>query len=199
VTAAGLAWRGRTVYIAHREVTKDNIRNHVLRTSTDGGLTFGPPVTISDDGWQTGCPHSGPTIAVDGRGYIHATWFTQGRTESEAGVYYAVSRDDGRSFAPRVLVHGNTAPEVLHTTLAVRNDGTVYLAWDNLDESRRSQIFVRTLAPDGVTWSPVQQISQARENARRPSIALSSDALHVAWTESEGEKSSVALRSARFR
>ena len=191
--------RGRTVYIAHREVTKDNIRNHVLRTSTDGGLTFGPPVTISDDGWQTGCPHSGPTIAVDGRGYIHATWFTQGRTESEAGVYYAVSRDDGRSFAPRVLVHGNTAPEVLHTTLAVRNDGTVYLAWDNLDESRRSQIFVRTLAPDGVTWSPVQQISQARENARRPSIALSSDALHVAWTESEGEKSSVALRSARFR
>jgi len=191
--------QGRTVYLAHREVAKDNIRNHVLLTSTDGGATFGPPVTISDDGWLTGCPHSGPTIAVDRLGRIHVTWFTQGRAESEAGVYYAVSRDGGRSFAPRVLVHGNTAPEVLHTTLAASDAGTVYLAWDNLDESRRSQIFVRTLAPDGVTWSPVQQISQARENARRPSIALSSDALHVAWTESEGEKSSVALRSARFR
>jgi hypothetical protein len=191
--------RGRTVYLAHREVTKDNIRNHVLRTSTDGGVTFGPPVTISDDGWQTGCPHSGPTIAVDRRGYIHATWFTQGRTESEAGVYYAVSRDGGRSFAPRVLVHGNTAPEVLHTTLAVTDAGTVHLAWDNLDESRRSQIFVRALAPDGLTWSPVQRISQASENARRPAIALSADALHVAWTESEGEKSSIALRSAPLR
>ena len=197
----GLAFadQGRTVYLAYREVAKDNIRNHVLRTSNDGGATFGPPVTISDDGWQTGCPHSGPTIAVDRRGHIHATWFTQGRTESEAGIYYSASRDGGRSFAPRTLVHANTAPEVLHTTLATTSAGTVYLAWDNLDEARRSQIFVRSLQADGVTWSPVQQISRARENARRPAVALGADALHVAWTESEGEKSSIAVRSARLR
>lgn len=193
------AEQGRTVYLAYREVTGDSVRNHVLRTSTDGGATFGAPITISDDGWQTGCPHSGPTIAVDQRGRIHATWFTQGRKESEAGVYYAVSRDGGQSFAPRQLVHANTAPEILHTTLAVTAAGTVYLAWDNLDESRRAQIFVRSLAADGVTWSPVQQVSRARENARRPAIALSDDSLHLAWTESEGEKSSIAVRSARLR
>ena len=197
----GLAFadQGRTVYLVHREVTKEQIRNHVLRKSTDGGLTFGPPVTISDDGWQTGCPHSGPTIALDRRGHLHVTWFTQGRTAAEAGVYYTVSKDGGRSFAPRALVHANTAPEVLHTTLAVAADGTVHFAWDNLDEANRAQIFVRSLAPDGITWSPVQQISRARENARRPAIAVSDDALHVAWTESEGEKSSIALRSAQLR
>lgn len=197
--SVAFADQGRTVYLAHREVNRNNIRNHVLLTSTDGGATFGPPVTISDDGWQTGCPHSGPTIAVDRHGRIHVTWFTQGRTESEAGVYYAMSKDRGRSFAPRVLVHGNTAPEVLHTTLAASETGTVYLAWDNLDEAKRSQVFMRSLAADGLTWSPVQQLSRSRENARRPAIALSGDALHVAWTESEGERSSVALRSARLK
>jgi hypothetical protein len=197
----GLAFadQGRTVYLVHREVDKEQIRNHVLRKSTDGGVTFGPPTTISDDGWQTGCPHSGPAIALDGRGHLHVTWFTMGRSPGEAGVYYAVSRDGGRSFSPRILVHANTAPEALHTTLAVARDGTVYLAWDNLDEASHAQVFVRSLEPDGATWSPVQQISRARENARRPALALSDDALHVAWTETEGEASSIALRTARLR
>ena len=92
--------QGRTVYLVHREVGKEQVRNHVLRKSTDGGLTFGAPVTISDDGWQTGCPHSGPAIAVDRRGQLHVTWFTLGRAPGEAGVYYSVSRDGGQTFAP---------------------------------------------------------------------------------------------------
>jgi hypothetical protein len=197
----GLAFadRGRTVYLVHRGVSTEQIRNHVLRKSTDGGLTFGPPVTISDDGWQTGCPHSGPAIALDRRGHLHVAWFTMGRSPAEAGVYYSVSKDGGRSFAPRVLVHANTAPEVLHTALAVASDGAVHLAWDNLDETSRSQVFVRRLSPDGATWSPVQQISRASENARRPAVTLSDVALHVAWTESEGEASSIVLRSAALR
>jgi hypothetical protein len=191
--------QGRTVYLVHREVGKEQVRNHVLRKSTDGGITFGAPVTISDDGWQTGCPHSGPAIAVDRRGQLHVTWFTVGRAPGEAGVYYAVSRDGGRTFAPRVLVQANTAPEILHTTLAVDGDGTVHFAWDNLDERSRSQVFVRSLAPDGTTWTPAQRISAAKENARRPALALSNQALHVAWTETEGETSRVVLRSASLK
>jgi hypothetical protein len=191
-----LAEQGRTIYLVNREVGKEQVRNHVLRKSTDGGRTFGAPVTISDDGWQTGCPHSGPSIALDRRGQLHVTWFTMGRSPAEAGVYYSVSKDGGRSFAPRRLVHANTAPEVLHTTLVLGPDGTVHLAWDNLDERSKAQVFVRSLAPDGTTWSAAQQVSRARENARRPALALSPQGLHVAWTESEGEASWIVLRSA---
>ena len=67
---------------------------------------------------------------------------------------------------------------------------------DNLDEANKAQIFVRTLAPDGKTWSPVQQISRARGNANRPALALCDKELHVAWTETEGEESWVVLKSA---
>ena len=61
-------------------------------------------------------------------GSVHVTWFTLGRSEKEAGIYYSVSKDGGQHFAPRQLVQANTAPEILHTTLAVAGDGTVYLA-----------------------------------------------------------------------
>jgi hypothetical protein len=189
---------GKTVYMVDREVDGNKVRNHVLRKSTDGGATFGPPVEISNDGWQVpSCPHSGPSIGRDSRGQLHVTWFTLGRSEREAGIYYSVSKDNGKSFAPRQLVQANSAPETLHATLAVGGDDRIFLAWSNLDRDSKAQVFVRTLAADGRTWSPIQQVSKAKANASRPVLALYKNQLHVAWTETDGEESRVVLRSAR--
>jgi hypothetical protein len=190
---------GKTVYMVDREVDGNKIRNHVLRKSTDGGSTFGPPVEISNDGWQVpSCPHSGPSIGQDKRGQIHVSWFTLGRTEQDAGIYYSVSRDQGKSFAPRSLVHANTAPEILYNNLIIGADDTIYLAWSNLDRDNKAQIYLRTLAADGRTWGPIQQVSNAKGNASRPVLALLKDRLHVAWTETDGEQSKAVLRSARI-
>jgi hypothetical protein len=188
---------GKTVYMVDREVDGQKIRNHVLRKSTDGGATFAAPVQISDDGWQVpSCPHSGPSLGRDTRGHLHVAWFTLGRSEKEAGIYYSVSKDDGKSFAPRHLVHANSAPEILYNNLVVADDDTIYLAWSNLDSNKRAQIYLRTLAADGRTWSPTQQLSDAKGNAGRPVLALRKNQLHVAWTETDGEDSRVVLRSA---
>jgi hypothetical protein len=188
---------GKTVYLVDRQVDGDKIRNHVLRKSTDGAATFGAPIEISNDGWQVpSCPHSGPSIGRDRRGWLHVTWFTLGRSEKEAGIYYSVSKDDGKSFEPRRIIHANTAPEILYANLAVGEDNSVYLAWSNLDSSGRAQIFMRSLASDGKSWSPLQQISNAKGNASRPVLAIHKNQLHVAWTETDGEDSSVVLRNA---
>jgi len=187
---------GKTIYMVDRQVDDKQIRNHVLRKSTDGGATFGTPVEISDDGWQVpSCPHSGPSIGRDRRGRLHVSWFTLGRSEKEAGIYYSLSKDDGKSFAPRRLVQANTAPEVLYNNLAVGEDDTVYLVWSNLDADNRAQIFMRTIRVDG-NWSPIQQLSHAKGDASRPALALSKNQLHVAWTETEGENSRAVLRNA---
>ncbi len=188
---------GKTVYIVDRQVDDRKIRNHVLRKSTDGGRTFGAPVEISDDGWQVpSCPHSGPSIGRDRRGWLHVSWFTLGRSESEAGIYYSVSKDGGKSFAPRRLVDANRAPEILYNNLVVGDDDTVYFAWSNLDGKGRSQIYLRALAADGQSWSPVQQVSNTKGNASRPTLALRKNQLHIAWTETDGEDSRVVLRNA---
>jgi len=188
---------GKKVYVVDREVDGNKIRNHVLRKSTDGAATFGAPVEISNDGWQVpSCPHSGPSIGRDRRGWLHVAWFTLGRSEKEAGIYYSVSKDDGKSFAPRRLVHANAAPEILYANLAVGDDDTVYVAWSNLDKTSRAQIFMRTIAADGRTWSPIQQLSDAKGNASRPVLALRNKQLQIAWTETDGEDSCAVLRSA---
>jgi hypothetical protein len=183
-----------------REVDANKIRNHVLRKSSDGGKTFAAPVEISNDGWQVpSCPHSGPSIARDSRGRLHVSWFTLGRSAEEAGIYYSMSADNGKSFAPRRLVHANSAPETLYNNLSVGDDDTVYLAWSNLDSDLKSQIYVRTLAADGYTWSPIQQISNATGNASRPVLAMFKNRLHIAWGETDGERSRVITRTALVR
>jgi len=193
----GFADGGKTVYVVDREVDGNKFRNHVLRKSTDGGVTFGAPVEISNDGWQVpSCPHSGPSLGRDSRGQLHVSWFTLGRSEQEAGIYYSVSKDDGKTFTPRQLVQANTAPETLYNNLIVGDDDTVYLAWSNLDSGNRAQIYFRTLAADGRTWSPIQQVSNAHGNASRPSLALRDKLLNIAWTETDGEDSRVVTRSA---
>ena len=188
---------GKTVYMVDREVDQNKIRNHVLRKSTDGGNSFAPPVEISNDGWQVpSCPHSGPSIGQDSRGQLHVSWFTQGRSESEAGIYYSVSQDDGKNFDPRFLIHANRAPETLYNNLVVGDDDTVYFAWSNIDANNRAQIYLRTLSADGRTWSEIQQVSNAKGNASRPALALKNNRLHVAWTETDGEDSRIVMRSA---
>ena len=188
---------GKTVYIVDREVDAKKIRNHVLRKSLDGGKSFAAPVEISNDGWQVpSCPHSGPSIGRDSRGRLHVSWFTLGRSEQEAGVYYSVSTDEGKSFAPRQLVHANTAPEILYNNIAVGDDDTVYLAWSNLDAKQKAQIYVRSLAADGRTWSPIRQVSSAGGNASRPVFAMFKNQLHIAWTETDGEASRAVIRNA---
>jgi hypothetical protein len=188
---------GRTIYIVNRQVDEKQIRNHVLCRSTNGGASFAAPVQISDDGWQVpSCPHSGPSIVRDSRGWLHVSWFTLGRSEKEAGIYYSVSKDNSKTFAPRQLVQANTAPEVLYTNIAVGDDDTVYLVWSNLDGNNRSQIFMRTIDADGRTWGPIQQISNAAGNASRAVMALRKNELLVAWTETDGESSRAVVRRA---
>ena len=43
------------------------------------------------------------------------------------------------------------------------------------------------------------QISNAKGNASRPVLALRKNDLHVAWTEIDGEDSSVVLRTVKVR
>lgn len=94
------------------------------------------------------------------------------------------------------MIHANSAPETLYNNLVVGDDDKVYFAWSNLDANNRAQIYMSTLAADGRTWSPIQQISNAKGNASRPVLALKKNRLHVAWTETDGEDSRVVFRSA---
>ncbi len=194
---------GKTVVVAYRQnalpsgyINPDNVRDHIMIRSTDGGKTFSDPVLISDDGWvPIGCPHTGISIDVDNEDSIHALWWTGGRAPDEAGIYYTYSEDGGKSFLPRQLISKTRADTVLHTQVAVDKNDTVYAAWVGIREERPQILLAHRSVGKG-EWSPIYHASDTTWNALYPLVTVDDERLYVAWTERKGEASQVKLRTA---
>ncbi len=117
-----------TVYLAWRHIYEDNVRDIAFATSGDGARTFSEPVRVHTDGWRIeGCPHSGPSLAVDAEGTIHVSWYTAGG--STAGLRYATSSDGGRHFTmPELLESGGP---LAHSQLTAGSGIPVWVAWED--------------------------------------------------------------------
>ena len=193
---------GKTIVVSYRDNGSpspdgetDNVRDHLMIHSSDGGQTFSDPVVISHDGWTfASCPHAGISIGVDSENRIHAVWWTGGRTPDEAGIYYTYSEDSGKSFAPRQFLSDAPAGKVLHTEITVDKNDTVYVAWEGSKEDR-SQVFLAYLSAGKGEWSPTYQITDGTWKAFYPILTTDDKNLYISWTERKNEDSRVRLQT----
>jgi hypothetical protein len=125
------------IYLAWRHIFDGSVRDIVVARSDDGGVHFGTPRRVHEDGWVfDGCPHAGPSLAVTPDGVLHVAWYT-GR-EGAAGLYRTTSSDRGETFGPaRAVLTGDWVPPST-ARLSAAEDGSVWLAWEDrrTDEPR---------------------------------------------------------------
>lgn len=96
-----------------------------IARSIDYGQSFSAPERIHADNWAiNGCPHSGPSLAVDPTGDLHAGWYTG--EETKAGLYYTTFNDRAEGAAPDTLVENVGVSQV---QLAATQDG-ILTAWE---------------------------------------------------------------------
>ena len=188
---------GETMIISYRYVREDYLRDHVVIRSNDAGKTFGEPTYISEDGWVANfCPHAGTSLVADSRGRLHTVWFTVGKQEEDAGIYYAFSDDGGNTFTPRHLIAKTPMHTVLHTQVILDSEDRVWAAWENILESK-PQIFLAHRGRDDTDWSPTYQVSDDSAVAMLPTLAAATDGkIYVAWQEMKGERSQIKIRTA---
>ena len=162
------------VYIAWRKIFAGDVRDIVVARSTDGGASFAAPVKVHGDGWvYPGCPHAGPSIAVDGAGTLHVVWYTG--AEGRAGLYLAASRDGARTFDAPQALSGNGIAPVSHARLAPTGDG-VWVAWEDRGKSG-GRVSLSRSGSDGV----LHFAGELGGEGRSPAIAAVGDAAAVAW------------------
>ncbi len=116
-----------TVYLAWRHIFQNSERDIAIAASTDGGKTFEQPVRVHDDRWELhGCPHTGPTVAIDSEGRVHIAWYTG--VETHPGLYYAVSNSRGRSFSDPVKL--GSASGVSQVKIGSTNQKDIWVTWE---------------------------------------------------------------------
>ena len=121
------------IHIAYRSITYPQsglgkqVRDMVYTSSSDYGKTFSKIQPVSKDNWEIeGCPHTGPSLAVNKNG-AHALWFTAG---GNSGLYYAHLPISTAVFNPRFSVSTNGK----HPQMIALKDGSLAMVWEEVTE-----------------------------------------------------------------
>ena len=188
------AGKGDALALLWRKVFPGDVRDMVLARSRDGGRTMAPGARVHADNWRiTACPHRGGSVAIDGRGRVHAVWYTEG-TRNEPNVLYAVSDDGARFGAPkRVHVSSTSIPDHPRIVIEPRTDRAI-IVWEDATAVRR-RVLLREATAAGL--GPVRMLSQAIK-AYAPDVTIGADGeALVAWHEEQFPKTVTVIRRIR--
>ena len=161
---------------AWRQVFDDGVRDHyAAKLSADGASLTGG--RVSDDNWAiNSCPHQGPGLAIDHAGVWHVAWFTKGKNRQ--GVFYASSRDGGKSFsAPQKMGDDARAP-AFAALLAVKD--RLYRVWKEFDGTTTS-IPMQMSRDGGKSWSAPHVLATAADASDNPQLVAHKGTGYLSW------------------
>jgi hypothetical protein len=172
---------GRPV-VVFRNIFEGGVRDHAIVTFNDVA-TPGEVYRVSNDDWQIkACPHHGPSLSVSPDGVYHVAWFTNGKLRK--GLFYAQSRDGGRSFSSPMPIgqadRNPTRPYVLAT-----KDATT-MVWKEFDGERTTVMLMQS-RDDGQTWSKPKAIVSTGDTSDHPLLVSNGKRIFLSWmTKADG-------------
>jgi len=180
-----IATSGDRVYVAFRHLFPGGVRDIAVARSKDNGVTFEPPVRVSDDNWKiAACPDDGAAMVADAHGRIYITWPTlvSGGTPRK-GIFYS-SMDDSGAFSQRIrLDSGETDPA--HPQMGTDDHGNTAVVWDERAAGTR-RIVLRRVS-NGVAQPPE---FFAGEGVTYPVAAAADGYWIVLWSAPRGNDGS---------
>ncbi|MCI0668384.1 MAG: glycoside hydrolase [Methylococcaceae bacterium] len=171
----------------------DQVRDIIVSTSQDHGATWSEAVKVHNDRFKiSGCPDVTPGLSVDSRGRLHAAWYTG--AEGRAGIYYAVSADQGQSFSePLALLTDEWVPYA-DVKLALDSQDNAWVAFE--DRRGESDLIHLVRVDRNGTVSRAEPWS-----GTIPDVAAHGDSAVVAWgglaSDNEDSGGAVHVRVAR--
>ncbi len=171
-----LTWTQAGPVALWRNIFGINTRDFAIANLDQGGV-----LRATDDEWQIdACPHNGGSIAADGQGRLHLTWFTNGNKRQ--GLFYKRINGDWES---QPLAIGNPAIQANHAAVVAADD-TVILTWREFDGSAYSVQMMHS-KDGGSTWGEPQRLMDTTGAADYPVPLINGKQVLVVWnTAAEG-------------
>ncbi len=151
--------------------------------STDGGVHWGAPVTVTDD--SVFGSHNFHALFAAPDGALYAAWL-DGRT-GKSTVFITRSTDGGKFWIPNMRVAEGEACPCCRTAMASGPGGMLYLAWREVRPGNVRDVVVARSGDRGMTWeTPVRVHADdwVFDGCPHAGPSLQVDqrgSLHVAW------------------
>jgi hypothetical protein len=164
-----------------REVYAPNERDHALaRLTADGGPE--QVIRATYDHWKLdGCPHHGPSLAVDPDGVRHAVWFDM--RDGEARVFYGhlPTVAGGRVEGQRTV----GGPRAEHADLVLAGK-RLAVVWKEFD-GQQAHLYAELSDDGGRSFQLPHELAATAGASDQPRALSRGDALFAFWnTEDEG-------------
>jgi hypothetical protein len=128
-----------------------------------------------------------PASAVDEAGNLHIVW-TEAATAGGDVVRY--SKFNGTAWEPYQDLDSTFELTMGATSVATGTGGKVYVAWHAKPTMGEDyEIFCRRF--DGVSWAPVEKVTNTPERSRHASIAVHLDTLYVVYSDDQAGNSEI--------
>jgi M6 family metalloprotease-like protein len=120
--------------------------------------------------------HAAPSLGVDAQGNAYATWGSysscRGKTGSVGQIDFAVKPAGGRWGSIGTVSSSVGGLELWNPAMAVSRDGSVFIAWQEADDS--GFVLVSAYRPAGGVWGPKTPVSDGPGSAMplQPAMAV---------------------------
>jgi hypothetical protein len=174
------------LFISWRQVLPGEFRHVAVMSTSDGGETFAEQVIVNDDKWHImACPVSGAPLTVGKDGALATAWYTAGEAGSQ-GLYWAESKDGGKTFSPRALVSDGV---IFGTSILLPDKGAGYrVIWTANGKITTARLSGR--ASDGGKPADVRELGEGE----LPAAATAGDLTYLAFIKNENGKKSVWIQ-----
>ena len=176
---------GNNVHVAYRDSTPSAWTSNYIR-STDGGITWGSPISLGNYNLM-------PSIAAYGT-YIYVALNILNPGNSE--IWCRRSTNNGTSWEPAVQI-SNAAGRPEGPSISTFG-AVVHIAWND-SRTDTMQTFYRRSTDFGATWGPEIQRTHSPVLAIFPSVSVSGADVDLVWDDGRfGNYEIYHLRSSDF-
>jgi BNR repeat-like domain len=150
--------------------------------SIDSGRTWSKAINIS----KTPGASRDPEVAIGPDDSIHVIFSDTPTSDGSRDIFYTLSTDGGKTWrTDRQLENvSNTANDSTEPTIAVVPDGTVHVAWRELNSSTELWPHILYTRRTQNAWSKAANVSDSRRYSYHPVIACGSTGkIYITWAE----------------
>ncbi len=160
----------------------------LLKTSTDGGQTFGDVINLSNN---TGFSEH-PQMAVNGNN-VHIVWADN--TSLNRDIYIISSTDGGQTFGDVINLSNNTA-DSYNQEISVSGNN-VYIVWQDAQKFTQGNSNISFISSNdgGQTFGDVVNLSDNAGKTSFPKISSSQENVYVAWNIDSDDRSIVGTNN----
>jgi len=169
-----LAVSGNNIHIVWHDLRDGNWEIYYKR-STDNGITWQPDVRLTND-----ASISERASIATWNNSIYVVW--QDERDNDKEIYFKISTDNGANWSGDVRLT-NSLGESETPTLAVE-ETNINVVWsDSRNGIGNGEVYYKKSTDAGLNWSEDIRITNTPSASGRPSIAVSSNFVHISWNE----------------